>query len=165
MEWQSLADQLIDSRHARSYDSGEREGWCGDLPPLPETEDGMDTDPLELYDDDNNGRISCPEARNHGIAPVYRGHPAYPYMDDRNDDGVVCESAVSGKMATHMKGLQMKNLKQRILTLKSSRYQPTKAELEEEIKLNVPGNDVHERADNLARAVLRPAEIRYEKAK
>lgn len=59
----------------------------------------------------------------------------------------------------------MKNLKQRILTLKSSRYQPTKAELEEEIKLNVPGKDAHERARNLARAALQPVEIRYERTK
>ena len=32
-----------------------------------------------LYDDNGNGRITCAEARNHGIAPVRRGHPAYPY--------------------------------------------------------------------------------------
>ena len=46
---------------------------------------------LALYDDNRNGRITCAEARNHGIAPVPRGHPAYPYMDDRDNDGVVCE--------------------------------------------------------------------------
>ena len=46
---------------------------------------------LALYDDNGNGRITCAEARNHGIAPVRRGHPAYPYMDDRDHDGVVCE--------------------------------------------------------------------------
>ena len=46
---------------------------------------------LELYDDNGNGRITCAEARRHGIAPVSRGHPAYPYMDDRDGDGVVCE--------------------------------------------------------------------------
>ena len=32
---------------------------------------------LELYDDNGNGRITCAEARRHGIAPVPRGHPAY----------------------------------------------------------------------------------------
>jgi len=48
-------------------------------------------DPLELYDSNNNGRISCAEAREHGIAPVTRSHPAYEYMTDRNRDGVVCE--------------------------------------------------------------------------
>ena len=46
---------------------------------------------LALYDDNGNGRITCKEARNHGIAPVSRGHPAYQYMDDRDNDGVVCE--------------------------------------------------------------------------
>lgn len=46
---------------------------------------------LELYDDNGNGRITCAEATRHGIAPVRRGHPAYQYMDDRDDDGIVCE--------------------------------------------------------------------------
>ena len=46
---------------------------------------------LALYDDNRNGRITCAEARIHGIAPVRRGHPAYPYMDDRDGDGIVCE--------------------------------------------------------------------------
>ena len=30
------------------------------------------------------------EARGHGIAPVRRGHPAYPYMRDADGDGIVC---------------------------------------------------------------------------
>ena len=46
---------------------------------------------LAIYDDNGNGRITCAEARNHGIAPVPRGHPAYQYMNDRDSDGVVCE--------------------------------------------------------------------------
>lgn len=46
---------------------------------------------LALYDDNGNGRITCAEARKHGIAPVPRGHPAYQYMNDRDNDGVVCE--------------------------------------------------------------------------
>ncbi len=46
---------------------------------------------LAMYDDNGNGRITCAEARNHGIAPVQRGHPAYQYMNDRDNDGVVCE--------------------------------------------------------------------------
>ncbi len=46
---------------------------------------------LQLYDDNGNGRITCAEARNHGIAPVRRGHPAYQYMNDRDHDGTVCE--------------------------------------------------------------------------
>ena len=48
-------------------------------------------DALAMWDDNGNGRISCAEARNHGIAPVRRGHPAYPYMNDRDGDGIVCE--------------------------------------------------------------------------
>ena len=47
--------------------------------------------PLELWDDNKNGRITCSEARAHGIAPVQRGHPAYQYMRDGDGDGVVCE--------------------------------------------------------------------------
>ena len=46
---------------------------------------------LELYDTNGNGRITCAEAREHGIAPVPRGHPAYQYMNDRDNNGVVCE--------------------------------------------------------------------------
>ena len=46
---------------------------------------------LELYDDNGNGRITCAEARAHGIAPVRRDHPAYQYMNDRDNDGTVCE--------------------------------------------------------------------------
>ena len=42
-------------------------------------------------DDNKNGRITCAEARNHGIAPVRRGDPAYEYMRDGDGDGVVCE--------------------------------------------------------------------------
>ena len=43
------------------------------------------------WDDDGNGRVSCAEARRHGIAPVRRGHPAYAFMNDADGDGVVCE--------------------------------------------------------------------------
>ena len=48
-------------------------------------------DALAMYDDNGNGRISCAEARAHGIAPVRADHPAYPYMNDADGDGVVCE--------------------------------------------------------------------------
>ena len=47
--------------------------------------------PLELYDDNGNGRITCAEARAHGIALVRSDHPAYQYMRDPDGDGVVCE--------------------------------------------------------------------------
>ena len=53
--------------------------------------DSSNVDALAMWDDNKNGRISCAEARSHGIAPVRRGHPAYPYMVDRDNDGVVCE--------------------------------------------------------------------------
>ena len=48
-------------------------------------------DALARYDDNRNGRITCKEARRHGIAPVRRDHPAYRYMRDGDGDGVVCE--------------------------------------------------------------------------
>ena len=48
-------------------------------------------DALALYDDNGNGRITCAEARRHGIAPVARSHPAYPHMRDGDGDGIVCE--------------------------------------------------------------------------
>lgn len=50
-------------------------------------------DALRRWDDNGNGngRITCKEARRHGIAPVPRGHPAYPFMRDRDGDGMVCE--------------------------------------------------------------------------
>ena len=48
-------------------------------------------DALALYDDNRNGKITCKEARRHGIAPVPRLHPAYRYMRDGDGDGVVCE--------------------------------------------------------------------------
>ena len=50
-----------------------------------------EVDALQRWDDNGDGRITCAEARRHGIAPVPRGHPAYPYMDDRDGDGIVCE--------------------------------------------------------------------------
>ena len=50
-----------------------------------------DVDALARWDDNGNGRITCAEARAHGIAPVRRGHPAYEYMNDRDGDGTVCE--------------------------------------------------------------------------
>ena len=47
--------------------------------------------PLDLWDDNGNGRISCREARRHGIAPVRSDHPAYRFMRDGDGDGTVCE--------------------------------------------------------------------------
>ena len=59
--------------------------------PPPASGGNCESDPLGCYDDNNNGRITCAEARAHGIAPVPRGHPAYQYMRDGDSDGVVCE--------------------------------------------------------------------------
>ena len=57
--------------------------------PAPGTESTMDA--LDMYDDNGNGRITCAEARAHGIAPVRNNHPAYPFMHDGDGDGIVCE--------------------------------------------------------------------------
>ena len=57
----------------------------------PRTAPSAVPDALRLRDTNRNGRITCNEARLHGIAPVPRGHPAYPYMRDGDGDGVVCE--------------------------------------------------------------------------
>lgn len=51
----------------------------------------VSNDVLSLYDDNRNGRITCSEARAHGIAPVHKDHPAYPFMRDADGDGVICE--------------------------------------------------------------------------
>ena len=59
--------------------------------PTPTPTAAPDMDALALYDDNGNGRISCAEARAHGIPPVPRGHPAYEFMRDADGDGVVCE--------------------------------------------------------------------------
>ena len=48
-------------------------------------------DVLSRDDDNRNGRITCKEARRHGIAPVHRSHPAYRYMRVGGGDDVVCE--------------------------------------------------------------------------
>lgn len=102
----SLTDLLIEGNYGRAYDGGERRDWCDESLVMPsdvplttdESSDEEDDDPyddpshpLTLYDDNRNGRISCAEARAHGIAPVYSTHPAYPYMTDADGDGVVCE--------------------------------------------------------------------------
>ena len=93
---ENLADLLIANDYGRRYDGGARESWCDGPISLPrETSSNSRLDdssyPLRLYDDNGNGRISCAEAQRHGIVPVYSWHPAYPYMTDRDGDGVICE--------------------------------------------------------------------------
>ena len=77
-------------REARQADRGLWGARCADLPG---GRVGGSVLPAGVarYDDNGNGRISCAEARAHGIAPVRRGHPAYSHMRDGNGDGVVCE--------------------------------------------------------------------------
>lgn len=80
----------VDRREARALEqvlagcaSTEMVGAEGSAPtrPAPGGAAGWDTD--------GNARITCHEAREHGIAPVRRGRPAYRLM--RDGDGVVCE--------------------------------------------------------------------------
>jgi hypothetical protein len=59
--------------------------------PATKSEPRSSNDPLALYDDNGNGRITCDEARSHRITPVSANHPAYKYMYDRDSDGIVCE--------------------------------------------------------------------------
>ncbi len=60
-------------------------------PTLPPEPPPRASDALVRWDDNGNGRITCAEARQHGIAPVRRDHPAYPHMRDADNDGIVCE--------------------------------------------------------------------------
>lgn len=47
---------------------------------------------LARCDSNNNNRITCAEAEACGIShPVPSSHPAYQYMNDRDNDGQVCE--------------------------------------------------------------------------
>ena len=67
---------------------------CSDTTEVAPTQSTLEqstTDPLAAWDDNRNGRITCKEALRHGIAPVHRDHPAYPFMRDADGDGVVCE--------------------------------------------------------------------------
>ena len=61
------------------------------MPPAPPPAPGSGVDALALWDDNGDGRITCAEARAHGIAPVPRGHPACRFMRDGDGDGMVCE--------------------------------------------------------------------------
>ena len=47
---------------------------------------------LEKCDTNNNGKITCAEARACGLkTPTKKEHPAYACMNDRDKDGIVCE--------------------------------------------------------------------------
>ena len=43
---------------------------------IPTPSSSPSVDALAMWDDNRDGRITCSEAREHGIAPVRRGHPA-----------------------------------------------------------------------------------------
>ena len=47
------------------------------------------------------------------------------------------------------------------IELRPSTYQPSKAELEEEFHIDVPGDTVEEKMENFAKALLRPVNIVY----
>ena len=55
-------------------------------------------DALRRWDDNRNGRITCQEARRHGIAPAHREHATYQFMRDGDRDVVVWESLLSHKV-------------------------------------------------------------------
>ena len=59
--------------------------------PAPADVQPSPADPLSQWDDNENGRISCTEARRHRITPVRRGDPAYPFMRDPDGDGIICK--------------------------------------------------------------------------
>ena len=47
---------------------------------------------LKKCDTNENGKITCAEARKCGLkTPTKKEHPAYACMTDRDKDGVVCE--------------------------------------------------------------------------
>ena len=67
------------------------EGQAPVATPTPKAAAPSTEDALSRWDTNRNGRITCKEARQHGIAPVHREHPAYRFMRDGDGDGVVCE--------------------------------------------------------------------------
>jgi len=90
----------VDPREARALEQILSRCSSVDMEPLvchveqrhqPTATAGERDEALLRYDDNRNGRISCKEARRHGIAPVPRSHPAYQHMRDGDGDGVVCE--------------------------------------------------------------------------
>ena len=91
-----LSMKETDIEHVVAVSEAHDSGLCaagdaGSPNASPPTAPAATSDALRLWDDNGNGRITCKEARRHGIAPVPRGHPAYPHMNDRDGDGVVCE--------------------------------------------------------------------------
>ena len=92
-------DLTIDRREAAALEQilsrcasvGMEPPACSTGPAVERAESLTSGDALARYDDNDNGRITCKEARRHGIAPVRWDHPAYPFMRDADSDGIVCE--------------------------------------------------------------------------
>lgn len=55
----------------------------------------------------------------------------------------------------------MGKAKPKTVELVKSSYQPTKAEMEEEFSVEVPGDTVEERMANLGRAITRTVSVRW----
>ncbi len=53
----------------------------------------------------------------------------------------------------------------RTATLPSRDYQPNKAELQERIKIDVPGKTVEKKMENFAKAILQPVKLKYQDPK
>ena len=96
----------VDAREARALEgvlsgcsSAEMvmaEGQAQVAEPTPSAPAPSTGDARSRWDTNGNGRITCREARQHGIAPEQLEHPAYRFMRDGDGDGVVCEKGVDG---------------------------------------------------------------------
>ncbi len=76
MELRSLAIAAASTAHAQQQSDN------------PVTDENV----LERVDTNQNGRITCAEAKAAGLTlPVTKDHPAYQYMRDGDGDGQVCE--------------------------------------------------------------------------
>ena len=95
-------DLTVDRREANALDAVLSGCSSFELVVVPESSRGSSmptptpgttscVDALAMWDDNGNGRMSCAEARAHGIVPARCDHPAYPFMNDADGDGVVCE--------------------------------------------------------------------------
>ena len=65
---------IAESDETRHHEKGQAKPPCSDS-----------------YEDNDNRRTPCAEARNHAIAPVYPAHTSYPYMTNADGESVVCE--------------------------------------------------------------------------
>ena len=96
---ESLADLLIAGGYGRAYDGGARQSWCGADFVIPEEtgDDGADdpySDPNHRSRSTTTTATGASRARRRGRTasrPSISSHPAYAYMTDRDNDGVVCE--------------------------------------------------------------------------